>query len=121
MFIASDITFRALHTTRLRLSSLPIEAFTLERQVAFCFPLADSSKIKLNILPGSVNIKNSLEFDYWEVDPAWDGTIFRSAAQAQRPVRSGELAHEIKIKTGRNMCIRLVTVKGELLQRELYV
>ena len=120
-FIASDITFRALHTTRVRLSSLPIEAFTLERQAAFCFPLADSSKIKLNILPGSVNIKNSLEFDYWEVDPAWDGTIFRSAAQAQRPVRSGELAHEIKIKTGRNMCIRLVTVKGELLQRELYV
>ena len=120
-FIASDITFRALHTTRLRLSSLDIEAFTLERQTAFCFPLADSSKIKLNVLPGSVDIKNSLEFDYWEVDPAWDGTIFRSAAQAQRPVRSGELAHEIKIKTGRNMCIRLVTVKGELLQRELNV
>jgi site-specific DNA-methyltransferase (adenine-specific) len=120
-FIASDITFRALHTTRLRLSSLPIEAFTLERQAAFCFPLADASKIKFNILPGSVSIKNSLEFDYWEVDPGWDGTIFRSAAQAQRPIRSGELAHEIKIKTGRNMCIRLVTVKGELLQRELYV
>ncbi len=84
-FIASDITFRALHTTRLRLSGLPIEAFTLERQAAFCFPLADSSKIKLNVLPGSVNIKDSLDFDYWEVDPAWDGTIFRSAAQAQRP------------------------------------
>jgi DNA modification methylase len=120
-FIASDITFRAMHTTRLRLSGLPIDAFTIERQSAFCYPMGDSSKLKLNILPGSINIKNNLDLDYWEVDPAWDGMTFRSAAQAQRPVRSGELPHEIKIKTGRNMCIRLVTVKGKLLQRELYV
>jgi hypothetical protein len=25
------------------------------------------------------------EIDYWEVDPAWDGIVFRSAAQAVRP------------------------------------
>lgn len=120
-FIASDMTFRALHTTRLRLSGMPIEAFTLERQSDFCFPVADSSKLKLKILPGSVNIRNNIGLDYWEVDPAWDGIIFRSAAQAQRPIRNGELSHEIKIKTGRSMCIRLVTVKGELLQKDLNV
>jgi site-specific DNA-methyltransferase (adenine-specific) len=120
-FIASDMSFRALHTTQLRLSGLPIGAFTLERQSTSCFPMADSSKLKLKILPGSINIKNNMDFDYWEVDPAWDGMIFRSAAQAQRPIRSGELSLEIKIKTGRSMCIRLVTVKGELLQKELNV
>ena len=120
-FIGSDITFRALHTTRVRLSGMPIGAFTLERQSGFCFPVVDSSKLKFNILPGSVNIKNNPVLDYWEVDPAWDGAIFRSAAQAQRPVRSGELSQEIKIKTGRNMCFRLVTAKGKLIQRELNV
>jgi hypothetical protein len=25
------------------------------------------------------------EIDYWEIDPAWDGSVFRSAAQAVRP------------------------------------
>ncbi len=120
-FIASDIIFRAVHTTRLRLSGLPVEPFTLERQDGFCFPLIESSKLKLDILPDSLHVNGRLDLDYWEVDPAWDGKIFKSAAQAQRPVRSGELSHEIKIKTGRSMCVRLVTVQGEVLQRELNV
>jgi DNA modification methylase len=120
-FIASDRTFRALHTTHRRLSSLPIKPFTLERQTSFCFPMAETSKLKLKILPESVNIKDDRDLDYWEVDPNWDGMIFRSAAQAQRPNRSGELSHEIKIKTGRRICVRLVTVEGEMIQRELNI
>ncbi len=120
-FIASDITFRAVHTTRLRLSGLPIEPFTLERQAPFCFPLAKSSKVELNIQPDSVHVNGRLALDYWEVDPNWNGIIFKSAAQAQRPIRNGELSHDIKIKTGHKMCVRLITVKGEMLQRELNV
>ncbi len=120
-FIASDITFRAVHTTRLRLSGLPIEPFTLERQAPFCFPLAKSSKVELNIQPDSVHVNGRLALDYWEVDPNWNGIIFKSAAQARRPIRNGELSHDIKIKTGRKMCVRLITVKGEMLQRELNV
>jgi DNA modification methylase len=120
-FIASDITFRALHTTRLRLSSLPIKSFTLERQSGLCFPIINSSNIKLNILSDSISIKNKIDLDYWEIDPAWDGVLFRSAVQACRPVRSGILPHELKIKTGHMMCVRLVTVKGKLLQIELNV
>jgi hypothetical protein len=27
--------------------------------------------------------------DYWEVDPAWDGKVFRSACQAIRPRKEG--------------------------------
>ena len=120
-FIASDNTFRAVHTTRTRLSSLPIQAFTLERQSTFCFPLVESPKIELGIQPGSVHINGRLDLDYWEVDPAWDGKIFKSAAQAQRPIRKGELSRDIKIKTGPNMCVRLITVKGKMLQKELNV
>jgi hypothetical protein len=56
--------------------------------------------------------------DFWEVDPDWDGRMFKSAAQAQRHARSGELPLELKIKIGRKheVCIRLVTVQGKEFQ-----
>jgi hypothetical protein len=62
-----------------------------------------------------------MDLDYWELDPSWDGSVFRSAAQAQRPNGSGELPRELRIKTGRRPCVRLVTIEGEILQRELNV
>ena len=120
-FIAADNIFRAVHTTRVRLSDLPIEPFTLERQAEYCFPLGTSSKTAMNVRSDSIHINGRLDLDYWEVDPAWDGQIFKSAAQARRPVRNGELSREIKIKTGPNMCVRLITVKGKMLQKELNV
>jgi hypothetical protein len=58
----------------------------------------------------------SLEVDYWEIDPEWDGKIFRSTAQAQRHARSGELALAMKIRTGRHPCIRFVTAQGSQFQ-----
>ena len=59
--------------------------------------------------------------DYWEVDPDWDGETFQSKAQAVRPVRTGDIAHELKIKTGRKVCIRLVMASGIQYQSELNV
>jgi hypothetical protein len=53
------------------------------------------------------------------VDPAWDGATFRSAAQACRPVRSGAVERQLKIKTGDRVCVRLVTVTGERFQVEV--
>ncbi|HUI89584.1 MAG TPA: DNA methyltransferase [Anaerolineales bacterium] len=115
-FIASDITLRAVHTTRRRLAAYSPRSFALERDVSFDLPYASSSKIRVGILPDEVKIDTRLPIDYWEVDPAWNGEVFRSAAQAQRPLRSGEIAKEIKIKTGRRVCIRLVTIDGEMFQ-----
>jgi hypothetical protein len=60
------------------------------------------------------------DLDYWEVDPAWDGRCFRSAAQAYRPNGSGDISRELQMKTGRNACVRLVTVDGQM-QQELHV
>ncbi|HLF74491.1 MAG TPA: hypothetical protein VI524_09105, partial [Anaerolineales bacterium] len=57
-----------------------------------------------------------VDLDYWEVDPDWDGKTFKSAAQAFRPARSGQIPRELKIKAGRNICIRLVSAKGEHFQ-----
>jgi site-specific DNA-methyltransferase (adenine-specific) len=123
-FIASDITLRAVHTTRQRLVASSAESFSFERDVCFDLQYAASAKIKADLLPDAIKIDTRLSIDYWEVDPAWDGKIFKSAAQAQRPLRSGELSKEIKIlepaqvhvKTGRKVCIRFVTIDGEMFQ-----
>ncbi|HET9278835.1 MAG TPA: hypothetical protein VFN95_11630, partial [Flavitalea sp.] len=64
----------------------------------------------------SICLKTDLDLDYWEVDTAWDGKIFLSAAQGKRSIRSGGIPHELKIKSGRNICIRLVTAEGEQFQ-----
>lgn len=120
-FIASDSIFRAVHTTRTRLCALPSRAFTLERQSAALPPAARGSSVDVTHLPGRIRVDGPSELDYWEVDPAWDGKLFRSAAQAQRGVGRAELPHEIQIKTGRRLCVRLVTVEGEMMQRELDV
>jgi len=59
--------------------------------------------------------------DFWEVDPDWDGKTFKSAVQAHRHARSGEIPLELEIKIGpkHNACIRLVTVQGT--QYQLYI
>ncbi len=120
-FIASDVTFRAVHTTRQRLCALPSEAFTFERDSSVCFPYSDGAKPGFDVTPDSIKVNSRRKLDYWEVDPAWDGKIFKSAAQALRPVKSDGIPREIKIKTGRRMCVRSVSVEGDLIQSELGV
>ncbi len=120
-FLAVDKAFRAVHTTRQRLCAVPAATFTLERDEASCFPILPNSRLKLELLADRVRVLGKPRLDYWEIDPAWDGKTFRSAAQAQRPVRSAEIDYEIRIKTGRRVCVRLVTVEGEMIERELGV
>ena len=120
-FLAGDSAFRAVHTTRARLCALPAGPFALDREASACFPIVESPRVKLEAGSGMVRIASAAGLDYWEVDPSWDGAMFRSAAQAGRPARSSEIPHELRIKTGRRVCVRLVTVKGEMLQQELNV
>lgn len=118
-FITCDESVRAVHTARTRLAGTK-SVFTMERDVGIKSEIASKSKkIKIILEDGIVRLKTTLDVDFWEVDPAWDGKIFRSAAQAYRHVRSGEIPMELKIKTGGRVCIRLVTVEGK--QFQLYV
>ena len=115
-FIACDETFRALHTTRSRLTDLSA-AFSLEHDSVSPLPLKDAPKsTRAEAAKDAICLQTNLDLDYWELDPDWDGKIFKSAAQAKRPVRSGEIPYELKTKVGRNVCIRLVTAKGEHFQ-----
>jgi DNA modification methylase len=115
-FIACDETFRAIHTTRSRLTNSEMP-FSLEHDLSFSSAILRAPKAtKVRLLKDMICLETSLDLDYWEVDPDWDGVIFKSAAQAQRPVRSGTIPLELKIKAGRSICVRLVTSQGEQYQ-----
>ena len=115
-FIACDETFHALHTTRSRLTDTQTP-FSLEYDADFAFPIMLApSTVKPYISEKSISLETKLELDYWEVDPVWDGKLFKSIAQAKRPTRSGQIPYELKIKTGHNHCIRFVTAQGEQFQ-----
>ncbi len=120
-YIACDAMFRAVHTTRTRLCALPAKPFLLEREVQTCIPSGKQAAPSLEATDGEVRLRGDPPLDYWEVDPAWDGKLFRSVAQAQRPLGGNEVPREIQIKTGRNACVRLVTVEGQMGQVELHV
>jgi hypothetical protein len=60
---------------------------------------------------------NPPALDYWEVDPDWDGKIFRSAFQARRSNRSTEISLEIKMPAApTNVCVRAVSIDGSVIQ-----
>jgi site-specific DNA-methyltransferase (adenine-specific) len=120
-FITSDIAIRAVYTARSRLAETS-SIFSLEHDSAIKLVISnDARKIKAHVSANVIRLDTPLDVDFWEVDPAWDGKVFRSAAQAQRHARSGELPLELKIKIGRQQqaCIRLVTVQGKEFQLDI--
>jgi site-specific DNA-methyltransferase (adenine-specific) len=118
-FIACDETFRAIHTTRSRLN-ISDRPFLLERDSSLLPSLLTAPKsTKVYSSKESISLETNLELDYWEVDPNWDGIIFKSAAQARRPVRSGGIPRELKINVGSRVCIRLVTTMGKQYQLDV--
>lgn len=114
-FIACDESFRAIQAAHKRLAGTNIP-FTLERDRNVDVPVSPSSAAKIKLSKDSITLETKLDLDYWEVDPDWDGETFKSAAQASRPNRSGEVPRELKIKIGRRVCIRLVTATGKQYQ-----
>jgi DNA modification methylase len=109
-FISSDWTWRAVHTTRGRLTSTRTP-FMLEYDSAVSIPMEHVSG-DIAVDPDSVTL-HADGVDYWEVDPDWDEKIIKSAGQAVRPVRSDKIPSSIKIKTGRRVCVRWVTLEGQ--------
>jgi DNA modification methylase len=103
-FLASDIAWRAVHTTRSRLVrevswpfSLQIESAQMEAwKQSFA---VRSQALKLLREGDGVRLEGEgLEgVDYWEVDPCWDGELFRSAAQGVHPLRDGSVPESLKL------------------------
>ncbi len=117
-FLASDAAPHAIQTTWNRLA-VSGAAFTLERDSVSPAVDAKPPATKACLTPTAVALETSLQLGAWEVDPDWDGETFRSAAQAVRSARRDEIPLELEIKSGRRVCIRLVTVEGERYQLDI--
>jgi DNA modification methylase len=108
-FLAVDGAWRAVHTSYVRLCSMdatnPDAPFAFWREIGCVVPQArrldeQSEWIEGRfVFPTWASPTPLAEIDFWEVDPAWDGQIFRSAAQASRP-RQGKIATELALPPG---------------------
>lgn len=117
-FLAADIAWRAVHTTRGRLVQEARTPFAIYRAGEAAIPKADA-RISHRVGPGGwLSLQDpGIPFDYWEADPAWDGKIFRSAAQARRPNRSAEIPLGIELPVAATKVrIRAVTVEGQQIE-----
>ena len=115
-YIACDEMFHAIHTTRSRLTVFQTP-FSLEHDTNFNLAILPAPKsTKVHISEDVISLETDFDLDYWEIDPNWDGIMFRSAAQAKRPLRNGTILRELKIKAGSSICVRLVTAIGKQYQ-----
>ncbi len=115
-FLAGDVSWRAIHTTRERVVGCMQKPFSLSRDSTALIP-PNPLECPVSVSNLTVSLKNPPPLDYWEVDPAWDGKIFRSAWQARRSNRSAEIPLEIKMPVApTNVCVRAVTVDGSVIQ-----
>jgi DNA modification methylase len=115
-FLACDVTWRAISTTRSRLAGSAQKPFSIHRDAASPIPFSLSNLSLITSGP-TISLRNPPALDYWEIDPAWDGKTFYSAMQAQRPNRSGQIPLEIKLPAApTNLCVRATTIEGEQIQ-----
>ena len=85
-------------------------------------PTPDASALPLittrvagDLLKIELDASFGARLDYWEVDPAWDGRLFCSVAQALRPTRRGNLSTELTLPCtilGERLAIRWVEIGG---------
>jgi len=128
-FIASDVQWRAIHTSYKRLTQFPGAVALIEQEAQARIPKDDTdlqtqiSIQKKSSLP-TLHITSLLaeQLDSWEVDPSWNGKTFHSAAQAIRPMRKGKIPTILNLPVaGKTICIRLVKISGELMKLTLNV
>jgi site-specific DNA-methyltransferase (adenine-specific) len=120
-FLAADATPRAILTTRQRLALNGFGA-TLEVNPRAAWTIQPGEARFFALNADTVTLSNSApQLDAWEIDPAWDGQVFHSHAQAFR-TRKGALEQVLALpqtKTGRRVCVRYLSVAGEMYQVQL--
>ena len=124
-FLASDASWRAVHTTRARLVSLPCGPFTLERARSASIPVrrAKMEEFGLSLAEGEVRLRPHADIVYWEVGYEDRKGRLHSGAQAVRPARNGQIAEALPLgrrKTGLGpVRVRLGLAGGEVLDARL--
>jgi len=120
-FIAVDGAWRAIHTTYTRLVENQSPPFTVQSTAPL--PFADSAGVEPPISLTSANVFQLApgwipRLDYWEIDPDWDGKIFRSVYQALRPRKKGAIPTQLTLPSCSHPTIRLVTILGDRFRLE---
>ena len=115
-FLAGDVAWHAVHTAWSRLIDSVQTPFTVYHEANVVIPSIPGN-FSFTVSGQTVSLITPPALDTWEIDPGWDGTIFRSAIQSRRPNRSADIP--IKMETPvapTNVCVRAVTVDGHLIQ-----
>jgi DNA modification methylase len=121
-FIAVDVSYRAIHSTRSRLVGAASPAFAL-KQISGSGPklIADQFTANFRVERQDHDIRLVSEqlnaVDYWEIDPAWDGKIFRSALQVTRPAGKQPIRDRLNISpmsSASVICVRVVDIHGNI-------
>jgi len=123
-YLTSDINFRAVHTSRTRLIQAESPAFTLQTLKGIKPPLDNedlSASVGLEREQQVVRLVTPHLEDivYWELDPAWDGTVFRSVSQAIRPRKKGSIIDQLVLpfpKSNLPVCARILDIHGRMIQ-----
>jgi len=120
-FIASDISWRAVHTTRSRHISGSDHPFKINIESSFEMQrtAGKANDIQISDQMLKINPTHIEELDYWEIDPDWDGQTFNSVMQAVRPRKKGAIPVEFDLSQwmkGQSIAVRLVKIDGEQTQ-----
>jgi DNA modification methylase len=118
-FLAADVLWHAIHTSRNRLIGLSKTPFSIYREASVEIP-TNILQCKIGVSKQFITLTDPPELDYWEIDPDWDGRIFHSVMQARRSNRSTQIPLEIKMPAPpTNICVRAVTVDGSRFQSHI--
>jgi len=118
-FLATDATFRAIHTTRERLVRAGSAPFSLHTSLTEEFSTPTNDRFDFRMDDNQLHITGPEYPAYWEIDPQWDGKVFRSAAQAVLPLRSAIIETCLSLpetNIADTVCVRAVTSQGEQIQ-----
>lgn len=125
-FIGSDIMWRAIHTALARLVAEHVPPFRMDRESEAVFPQSEAADFRITQrVDGCYELQND-DLDqvlYWEIDPAWDGNYFRSAAQSVRPRKKGSVKRILcppdqlnPPKSTFPACIRVISQSGAMYE-----
>ncbi len=118
--IGTDLSFRAVHTSRTRLIQAGSPPFSVQYLKGSRYVIDNrdlSASVRLDRVGQMVRlvVQDPEDIDYWEIDPDWDGQVFRSAVQAIRPRKKGVISDHLVIQTlasNSPICARVVDIHG---------
>ena len=115
-FLAADASWRAINTTRNRLSVHSTSPFKTWIENGIDLPAGDGI-LRAQTDGNMIQVECTSDLDSWEIDPDWDGNQFNSVHQMVRPNRKGNIPLSIQLPfRGAQIKIRAISIAGEIME-----